>query len=166
MPNPFFFTQHNFFPLLYRRGETTDQSLLSATWQRGKSEGVIEKVSWPRGAVSVACLSGGRHWWTVEQRAPHTHTHTCQVITGGWNASVVSLRRWCGVVLLFAGLYQYITAYNNMLWGEYSWRRGQPVCNCSSTSPSSPLTLSCCAMLPLKRIMVSLKLGSLNCGKL
>lgn len=43
---------------------------------------------------------------------------------------------------------------------------GRPVCNCSSTSPSSPLTLSRCAVPLPKCMMVSLKLGSLNCGKL
>lgn len=52
--------------LFYCCGETTDQSRLSVAWQTGKSEKVIEEVSRPRGAVSVARLSDWRHWWTVK----------------------------------------------------------------------------------------------------
>lgn len=95
-------------------------------------------------------------------RQREQRTHTCQVITGGWNVSLLFLTGG-RAVLLFAGV---LSVYNNMLWGACSLKRVWPVWNCSSTSPSSPLSLSCCAMLPLKRIMASLKLGSLNCGKL
>lgn len=84
MPHTNTHTERRATSFFYHGGdETTDQSRLSAAWQRRKSEGVIEEVSWPCGAVSVACLSGGRHWWTVEaererERAAHTLslTHT------------------------------------------------------------------------------------------
>lgn len=67
MPHTNTHTERRATSFFYHGGdETTDQSRLSAAWQRRKSEGVIEEVSWPCGAVSVACLSGGRHWWTVE----------------------------------------------------------------------------------------------------
>lgn len=84
MPHTNTHTERRATSFFYHGGdETTDQSRLSAAWQRRKSEGVIEEVSWPCGAVSVACLSGGRHWWTVEtererESCTHTlsHTHT------------------------------------------------------------------------------------------
>lgn len=101
MPHTNTHTERRATSFFYHGGdETTDQSRLSAAWQRRKSEGVIEEVSWPCGAVSVACLSGGRHWWTVEaererERELNTHslshTHTCQVITEGWKAFLMFL---------------------------------------------------------------------------
>lgn len=123
---------------------------------------------WKGFPASWCCVSGPSVRWETlmdcrgRESTTHTHIHTCQVITRGWNTSLLFLTQgW--VALLFAWLYQYIIPhYEEHIVEE----EGGPLCNCSSTSPSSPLTLSCCAMLPLKRIMVSLKLGSLNCGKL
>lgn len=111
----FFFNQHNFFPLLYHRGETTDQSRLSATWQRGKSERVIEKVSRPHGAVSVACLSIGRHWWTVEaEKAPHTHMPSHY---RGLKHFLVVPHRGTGSARFRWDL----SVWNNVLWEACSW---------------------------------------------
>lgn len=117
-----FWVKHNFFLFLYCRGETEDQSWLSATWQKGKSKGVIEKVSWPCGAVSVACLSGGGHWWTVEGESLahaliHTHAKSLQE-TEAFPCFFFSPLPHRGTGS--AAVCWPLSVYNNMLWGAYT----------------------------------------------